>query len=443
MSSSQNQGRRGRSRGAGTAGGRGSGSSDSDALAGLRRAVADLDPRAFAGCFSAEGWIRVPRPEGDVVLRGPVEIEQAARELRALLADLTWTPSARFVASGQVVEEAVATGRNREGSDRKASDGKGSDGNGSDGEIKAPMRVVAALDPAGGVGSLTLWVDWAAVRDPLGVQSARGAASALVAQARAREARGLRVIESDPESALPVPPAPEPEPVVHAARSERPSAAKLWWRQHRTTLAGSVMALAAAAVIGTVTLSVVRPIADARLRAAEKEPRTTASVLSGRPGEKSEKAGAKPAPTGKPAPSDLPLITKEKPRAKPTVQAGDQVTIQSDVLFKTNSTELTATARTALGDLAERVRTQRRNGTIQINGYTDAIGTEHDNLALSKARAGAVAEALQGELAGLPSGTVELMPQGFGESEPVGSNASTDGRRKNRRVTIVLPDPKN
>ena len=77
---------------------------------------------------------------------------------------------------------------------------------------------------------------------------------------------------------------------------------------------------------------------------------------------------------------------------------------------------------------------------IQINGYTDAIGSERDNLQLSQARAAAVATTLQLEFAKLNvTAAVRLVPQGFGESDPVAPNTNADGRERNRRVTVVLP----
>jgi outer membrane protein OmpA-like peptidoglycan-associated protein len=442
MSISQNQRRRGRSGGSGIAAGRESTSgpsSGSDALTGLRQAVADLDPTAFARCFSADGWLRVPRPEGDLVRHGVPEIEQLGHQLRILLLDLTWTPSQRFVAAGQVVEEAVATARLAPAAARPDPGDRTPVG-----EIRVPMRVVAALDPAGGIGSLTLWVNWAALRDPLGVDSVHGAASALVAQARARDARGLRVIESDPGTD----PVPLPTPPVPAPRAPGPPAAVLWWQQHRSTLAGSVMALAAAGVIGWVAVTTLRPIVDDRLNAADvgAGPTASAKVLGAETGNDvdpgtgatKDAKGAAPTATGNPARG--PVIVRERPRKKPTVQAGDKVTFQSDVLFRTNSTDITGRAELTLRELAQRVRAERRVGNIQINGYTDAIGSERDNLQLSQARAAAVATTLQLEFAKLNvTAAVRLVPQGFGESDPVAANTNADGRERNRRVTVVLP----
>ena len=70
---------------------------------------------------------------------------------------------------------------------------------------------------------------------------------------------------------------------------------------------------------------------------------------------------------------------------------------------------------------------------IDVNGYTDAIGSEAYNLKLSQRRAGAVAAYLEKQ--GIPSG--QLVPQGFGKTHFVATNATDDGRAQNRRVELV------
>lgn len=431
---SQNQRRRGRSGDPGSANGRGSTpelDADTDALAGLRQAVANLDPAAFARCFSHTGWIRVPRPEGDVILHGPDEIQQLGEELRRSLVDLTWTPSQRFVSAGQVVEEAVARARMVP----EGRFGVPSDTADDTAEIRVPMRVVVALNPLGGIGSLTLWVDWAALHDPHGVDSARGAASALVAQARARDARGLQVIVSEPGSA-PQPPPIAPIPNPRGQAPARPPAAALWWKQHRATLAGSVMALAAAAVIGWVAVNALRPLMDGT---------TTATVTAPEPTANTKGAAVDPQPspsakaTGKNAASKPPKIVPEKPKSKPTVQAGDQYVLQSDFLFETASYDVTPEAQATLHLLARQIQQENRTGRVEINGYTDSTGSDATNLKLSRKRANSVASALQSELAQLSGIDVQLAPQAFGESDPVATNGTDAGREKNRRVTVVLP----
>ncbi len=71
--------------------------------------------------------------------------------------------------------------------------------------------------------------------------------------------------------------------------------------------------------------------------------------------------------------------------------------------------------------------------TIQVNGYCDAIGSERYNLKLSQRRAESVANYLEQQ--GIASS--RLIPQGFGKTNFVASNATPEGRAQNRRVELV------
>jgi outer membrane protein OmpA-like peptidoglycan-associated protein len=389
---------------------------DPDPLAALRTAMEQRDPAGFARCFPDGGGLRLPRPDGDIVLQEPDQIAEAAHELRVMLGDLAWTPSQRFLSSGQVVEEGVVRAR-MTGASRPED------------EIRVPMRAVADLDPAGGIGSLTLWLDWAALDDPLGVHSPLGAASVLVAHARARDARGLQVIESAPpgdgRSVQQVSPTP-------ATRPARPAAGVLWWRRYRDTVAGCVMAALAVIVLGWVALGVMHSLATRNRSTATGTLIGSAAEAQAGGGRANDELPARPGSR-----ADLPVITPESASARPTVQRGMQFRFRSDLLFETNSTRLSEAARARLRNLAGTVRARRVIGTIQINGYTDDRGSTEFNLRLSKDRATAVAEALQGYLSG---SRVELAPQAFGESHPAAANDTPEGQSRNRRVVVVLPE---
>ena len=71
---------------------------------------------------------------------------------------------------------------------------------------------------------------------------------------------------------------------------------------------------------------------------------------------------------------------------------------------------------------------------IKINGHTDDVGREEDNLALSLNRANSVKNALKDR--GIPSSRIES--QGFGESSPVADNSTPEGRAQNRRTEFVI-----
>ena len=71
-----------------------------------------------------------------------------------------------------------------------------------------------------------------------------------------------------------------------------------------------------------------------------------------------------------------------------------------------------------------------------IEGYTDSVGTDSANQALSQRRAESVQQALvtRGVAAD------RITSKGYGESFPVADNNSPEGRAMNRRVEIVIAD---
>ncbi len=94
--------------------------------------------------------------------------------------------------------------------------------------------------------------------------------------------------------------------------------------------------------------------------------------------------------------------------------------------------ETTETLKLLLSDLVV------ASGTlIEIHGHTDNVGTVESNLRLSEDRAFAVKKWLEKEApSSFPEGRIKVIPHG--QSEPVESNNTPDGRTKNRRVVIVL-----
>lgn len=82
-------------------------------------------------------------------------------------------------------------------------------------------------------------------------------------------------------------------------------------------------------------------------------------------------------------------------------------------------------------------------GHIEVHGHTDNVPIEsrrfHSNWDLSASRASAVVNALQ---AATPIPHDRISVKGFGESQPVVSNQTAEGRAKNRRVEIMLTFPK-
>jgi len=73
------------------------------------------------------------------------------------------------------------------------------------------------------------------------------------------------------------------------------------------------------------------------------------------------------------------------------------------------------------------------NVTVQVNGYTDAIGSVEYNLRLSQRRADAVRNYLEQQ--GVSHSG--LITQGFGKTNFVATNDTPEGRAQNRRVELV------
>ncbi len=71
---------------------------------------------------------------------------------------------------------------------------------------------------------------------------------------------------------------------------------------------------------------------------------------------------------------------------------------------------------------------------LEVEGHTDAVGSDAFNQKLSEARADAVREYLVNQ--GLKSEAVTA--KGFGKTQPVASNDTPEGRQRNRRVELVV-----
>ncbi len=109
------------------------------------------------------------------------------------------------------------------------------------------------------------------------------------------------------------------------------------------------------------------------------------------------------------------------------------VTLPQDILFATDSAtlrpDLVSDLRAVAGNL-----NSYPNSTVQVLGHTDSTGDAAYNQNLSNRRAESVALVLINQ--GVSAGRVQSI--GRGESQPVASNLTPEGRQKNRRVEIVI-----
>jgi outer membrane protein OmpA-like peptidoglycan-associated protein len=105
----------------------------------------------------------------------------------------------------------------------------------------------------------------------------------------------------------------------------------------------------------------------------------------------------------------------------------------SDVLFDTGQYTLKPTAREKLAKVSG-ILLAYPGLSLEIDGYTDNIGGDEFNQTLSEERASSVRDYLrsQGVLAG------SITAKGFGKTNPVASNDTSQGRQENCRVELVV-----
>jgi outer membrane protein OmpA-like peptidoglycan-associated protein len=112
-----------------------------------------------------------------------------------------------------------------------------------------------------------------------------------------------------------------------------------------------------------------------------------------------------------------------------------QVTLTNrDVRFQPDRTELGEAGTQVLDQLVQRLKSFDQRAFIEIQGHTDATGSEAYNKRLGRQRAEAVEEYLHEQ--GIPLHLMEVVS--YGESRPIADNATREGRSANRRVEILV-----
>lgn len=117
------------------------------------------------------------------------------------------------------------------------------------------------------------------------------------------------------------------------------------------------------------------------------------------------------------------------------IRQGDDLVLSmpSGITFATGSATVQPQFRPTLDQVAEVLG--RYNQTyVDVYGHTDSVGSDADNQALSDRRAASVAGYL--ETRGVQR--ARLATRGFGETQPIASNDSEEGRAANRRVEIKI-----
>lgn len=105
----------------------------------------------------------------------------------------------------------------------------------------------------------------------------------------------------------------------------------------------------------------------------------------------------------------------------------------NDILFNTNSAEMSERNRNIVKDFAQYLKTNIKL-KVSIHGHTDNAGDPNKNLELSNQRAKAVYELLVSE--GVAADRLNY--KGFGQNKPVSDNSTAEGMAQNRRTEFVV-----
>lgn len=106
---------------------------------------------------------------------------------------------------------------------------------------------------------------------------------------------------------------------------------------------------------------------------------------------------------------------------------------ENTAYFSLNSDQLTKSDKQSLSKTAEQLVKNTQEKAV-VKGYTDSTGTKDYNLALSKRRANVVAQYLEDK--GVAKNRITT--KGYGANDFVASNATAEGRAKNRRTVVTF-----
>jgi OOP family OmpA-OmpF porin len=119
----------------------------------------------------------------------------------------------------------------------------------------------------------------------------------------------------------------------------------------------------------------------------------------------------------------------------PPTPVRETITLGTDTFFDFDKATLKPAGKEALNDLADKIRGRGAEvNSIEVVGNTDSIGTEEYNQGLSERRAQAVVDFMIQE--GVNPSLISA--KGLGETNPIASNATAEGRAQNRRVEVTV-----
>lgn len=149
-----------------------------------------------------------------------------------------------------------------------------------------------------------------------------------------------------------------------------------------------------------------------------------------------------------PAPSESQATTESKappsglsaafPGSVATLE-GNQIVPRSTIAYSVGKSEPLAESKRALEEVKRLLDAQPAITLVRIEVHTDAMGSSEANVALSKGRALELGRSLVA--LGVPC--TRLIAVGFGETKPIASNDTAEGRAKNRRTEFFVASLRN
>jgi outer membrane protein OmpA-like peptidoglycan-associated protein len=118
---------------------------------------------------------------------------------------------------------------------------------------------------------------------------------------------------------------------------------------------------------------------------------------------------------------------------KEILPGGMLYVIHNGLEFEKNQATLSQSARERLDKVADALKAEPKTTSIEVEGFTDPTGGPHINNPLSQRRAQAVAAYLKSRGVREP-----VRIRGLGSSQPIGNNATPEGRAENRRSEVLV-----
>jgi OOP family OmpA-OmpF porin len=115
----------------------------------------------------------------------------------------------------------------------------------------------------------------------------------------------------------------------------------------------------------------------------------------------------------------------------------DRIVINEKVQFEFDSAKILEVSHSLLDEVAKVIKENPQIKKIEVQGHASSEGADDYNLKLSDKRAAAVMKYLTGS-AGIEKDM--LTSRGYGETQPIASNDTDEGKEKNRRVEFLITE---